>query len=263
MYIKAMLSGKCKILIFLSNVVVALSSYYITQEIIASSDNSAQQVLIDSNVQFVDTTELEKKILLLTRDLAAANAALQSSLTDSDIEESNCYALSKMLDAKLYDLAINGLFSSDLNTREKTLKSLAQLGTDDAKDTLYEIILNNNEDTSLRIDLIRALDWHNSIDIAVNLLASKNESIASAIILAVQDSNLTESEQTYFEQQIMAIFNEDSGDFVQITALDYLANKNPEKISEIFIKSKNTEVTEKINLHIKVLTESINNTSIR
>ena len=193
----------------------------------------------------------------LSRQLALSTAALKPVLVTTTANESRCGILSQKMDTTLYEEAYQNIYSTDFATREKSLKALAQLEIPEAKETLLNVVMNEQENPELRRDVIRTMDWHDGIDKAIKLLHSKDESIKAAVILASQDSHLNETEQEDFERELMSVFNNPkSGDFIQIAAIDYLANKNPARISEINVVSDDPSVTARVNQHIDELFQS-------
>ncbi len=193
---------------------------------------------------------------LLTQ-LASAKAVARPMVVMETENDRRCGLLLEKLNSGLYEEAYNGISSTDFATREKSLKAMAQLGTPEAKATLMKVVMNEQENAGLRRALIRTTDWHNAVEQATSLLSSKDESVKAAVILAAQDSHLNETEQEDFEKGVMKVFDEKNGDFIQIAAIDYLANKNPAKISEITVLSKDVNVSAKVNQHIDELISNL------
>lgn len=161
----------------------------------------------------------------------------------SNLAEDNCKVLSNTIEARLFDESYPRIFSADFQARSRSLKALAYLDTDKAKSTLLQIILNESEDSALRRDLIRNMNWSTSMDYAMSLLSNtSDDSIKVALVLAVQDSAIAESEKLRFEDALTNLFKVSDKDFVQIAIIDYFANKNRQQL--LLLASPNSSVSE-------------------
>jgi hypothetical protein len=204
-----------------------------------------------------DLEKVKQSNRALTMQLASTEAAARSMVVMETENERRCALLSEKLNSGLYEEAYQGIYSTDFAIREKSLKAMAQLGTPEAKATLMQVVMNEQENAGLRRALIRTTDWHDAVEQATSLLSSKDESVKAAVILAAQDSHFNETEQEDFEKELIGVFNDKNGDFIQIAAIDYLANKNPAKISEITVLSKDANVSLKVNQHIDELISNL------
>lgn len=166
---------------------------------------------------------------------------VQVESVSSNLKEDNCKVLSNTIEARLFDESYTRIFSADFEARSRSLKALAYLNTDKARSTLLQIILNESEDSALRRDLIRNMNWSANMDYAMNLLSNtSDDSIKVALVLAVQDSSIDESEKLHFEDVLTNLFKVSDKDFVQIAIIDYFANKNPQQL--LFLVSSNSSV---------------------
>lgn len=149
----------------------------------------------------------------------------------SSVKEDNCKVLSDTVEGRLFDESYSHIFSTDFEARSRSLKALAYLNTDKAKSTLLQIILNESEEPELRRDLIRNMNWSGNIEYAMQLLNNTNDdSVKVALLLAVQDSEIVESERLNFEEALNNLFRVSDKDFVQIAIIDYFANKNRQQL---------------------------------
>ncbi|MFZ4700005.1 MAG: HEAT repeat domain-containing protein [Candidatus Methylumidiphilus sp.] len=172
----------------------------------------------------------EKRNQELTKKLTELSS--QKAIPVANAIEGQCQALSEKLDGQLTYEALYGLYSTDFPTRAGSLKALAQLQNANARELLLQVVMNEQENPALRRELIRATDWHGSLQQAIQLFStSSDESVKAALILAAQDSHLDEGEKQSFEEAIMGAFRQGNGDFIQFAAMDYLANNNRERLS--------------------------------
>jgi hypothetical protein len=252
-------------LTFVRYATVVIVAFWLGQKQVNSSEESIK--MIEPSKKNVDSLDgsanqriLEKKVAELTHDLKQikqynheVSIQLESATADLKpiiVNDRRCDQISKKLDLGLYGEAYQSIYSTNFATREKSLKALALLEIPEAKATLMKVVSNEQENVNLRRDLIRSIDWHDAIAQAVNLLQSEDESVRAAIILASQDSNLNKTEQEYFENELMGVFNQNNGDFIQIAAVDYFANKNPSRILEINVISDDESVYSSVTQHM-------------
>lgn len=148
------------------------------------------------------------------------------------------------------------LLSEDTSQKDKNLKAMAILDTPESKEQVMKLIRDENEDLYLRQDIAREVNWQNNVPDAVNIINKGEEAMSLSVILAMGDSSLSESEKAEWINGLSGVFNENSSANVQIFAIDYLANNQPEKLKEINIVSSDKEVQQKVSQHLQELTQN-------
>lgn len=192
--------------------------------------------------------ETQQKNQELMAALSAAKPTLATK--ESDVTSDTCANLSEKIELGLSQEAMKDLYSSNLAIKKKAFLALAQLQNLDARNLIIQLAENEQEDSDLRREVIRSTDWHGSVDTAITLLLSNDESVRVAIILASQDSNFSEDEKAYFENNLMKVFNQNNGTFTQIAAVDYFSNRNPRKVTSIKVASSDQDLSYLVNQHI-------------
>jgi len=148
------------------------------------------------------------------------------------------------------------LLSEDTSQKDKNLKAMAILDTPESKEQVMKVIRDENADINLRQEIAREVNWQNNVPDAVNIINKGEEAMSLSVILAMGDSSLSESEKAEWINSLSGVFNENSSANVQIFAIDYLANNQPEKLKEINIVSSDKEVQQKVSQHLQELTQN-------
>jgi|GEM_PF-4807753 len=198
------------------------------------------------------TKKLKKEIVDLKNNLKIALDKNNSNLNE------HCKILSEKIDFGFFDEAYQHIYSSDdLKERKRHLKVLALLKNEEAKEELLRIANDVNEPLDIRTDVVRSIEWGGQVNEGIRLLHDEDDSIRSTLILSMNDSTLSDEEKETFQQELMSVFSENSGIFVQIAAIDYLANNNPSILKQINVVSTDEEVSKTVTQHLQELSSNI------
>lgn len=129
-------------------------------------------------------------------------------------------------DEEMVRIALSDIVEGDTDDRLESLLALSWLGNDHALMEIDRIIVDENEDTALRAELIEHVDWHDRIDQLRNLLSRNHDSAVRAAAMSVAaHTQLEDAERSSFESAIVDYFEEDSNDFSRIAALSYFSDR--------------------------------------
>lgn len=225
------------------------------QEILFQTDTPSEQTTFEKKVSALtdDLVRVEQYNRNLTLQLSANKEPVTTVRSEQAVNEGRCSLLTGKLNSSLYETAYSGIQSVHFETREKSLMAMAKLGTPEAKAVLMSVVMNEHEHPELRRTLVRTIDWRGSIEQAVNLLSSTDDALKAAVILSAQDSHFDGVEQEVFKNKLMELFNDGHSSFIQISAVNYLANKDPAAVLKINLLSSDPEVYNAVNEHINEL----------
>jgi hypothetical protein len=219
----------------------------LNQQQSAQCEPSGQQLTISPS-----TSSTNKEVATLKQALAetqqknqelmAALAAAKPTLAtkESDVTSDTCAILSEKIELGLSQEAMKDLYSSNLAIKKKAFLALAQLQNLDARNLIIQLAENEQEDSDLRREVIRSMDWHGSVDQALRIFNTTNdESVKAAIILAAQDSQTDDIEKQIFEKTFTDIFDENKSEFIKTSILNYLSNTNKSLFDKLNDKTLN------------------------
>jgi len=193
---------------------------------------------LTTNVHNSSETLKQLQTELLTR-FDKLESRLQNSQTQSNIpvpspiQSETESEISRQIDLSELQKAVADMNNADFNTRQRALRALTLLGSPEIKQQIGQLILNEEEDISLRRDIIQNLDWHGLSEELIQLFEnSQDYNIKAVAILAAQSSNFDENEKQSFEDAMLKEFPVEHNDFIQISILDYFANRNRDKLLE-------------------------------
>jgi hypothetical protein len=202
----------------------------------------------------------------LKLELDTKSSMAESTLSVNNIQENekvfSCQVLSEKIESgfydeayRLYQEATGQIASDEIPQRNKSIKALAQLEIPEAEESLIQILNDQDEDTQLRSEVARAMNWGDKIEKATEILTNDEEDdiVKSALILGIGDNPIMESENGDFENTVMGVFNEKSSAFLQIAAADYIANNHPEMLKQIVVNSGDEEVSKEVTQHLMML----------
>lgn len=185
---------------------------------------------------------------------SSTTPATDTQVTAACSEEQLTQHLKEQLDYDSLQSAIDNMYSTDFNDRQRALRTLVLVGTDDIKDKIGEIILDENEDTALRRDLIQSMDWGGFSSVLIDLFnSSKDSSIRGAAVSAIDNSHLGQDEIQAIENSLVANFADESDDFVRIVTLDYFSNHNSPYLQELSSSLDGQELSQQLREHIQFL----------
>ncbi|RKZ50483.1 MAG: hypothetical protein DRR16_09840 [Candidatus Parabeggiatoa sp. nov. 3] len=173
----------------------------------------------------------------------------------ADIQPKDCEQFYEQVDPVGIQNAIADMYSADLETRQRALRALTLIGSSEIKQQIGQLIFNDEEDATLRNDIIKNLDWHGLSEQLVQLFQiSKDYNIRVAAITAAQTSHFDEAEQQTFESTLLDNFSDEQDDFVKIATLDYFANNNPEKLQDFLSnQSEENSLSPEVRKHLQFL----------
>ncbi len=173
----------------------------------------------------------------------------------ADIQSENCEQIYAQVDPAEIQGAIADMYSADIDTRQRALRALTLIGSSEIKQQIGQLIFNDEEDATLRNDIIKNLDWHGLSEQLVQLFQiSKDYNIRVAAITAAQTSHFDEAEQQTFESTLLDNFSDEQDDFVKIATLDYFANNNPEKLQDFLSnQSEENSLSPEVRKHLQFL----------
>jgi len=222
----------------------------ISREVEMNSSNSCKEI-VGSATQ-LNVAKLKKEISDLKNNLKSIPDNNSSALNE------HCKILSEKIDSGFFDEAYQHIYSfDDLKERKRNLKVLALLKNEEAKEELLRIANDVNEPLDIRTDVVRSIEWGGQVNEGIRLLHDEDDSIRSTLILAMNDSTLSDEEKETFQQELMSVFSENSGIFVQIVAIDYLANNNRSMLEQINVVSTDEEVSKTVTQHLHELSSNI------
>jgi hypothetical protein len=127
-----------------------------------------------------------------------------------------------------------GTETDDPLARKRAFKVMALVGSPEEKQLIYRIILNKEEDVYLRRELIETFDWYeNGFDLNALLKDDEQSELRDAVILAAENTNLSQEDRLEFENTLVNIFDKNDDNSLRIRILDYLAGSNPDRVYEI------------------------------
>ncbi len=200
----------------------------------------------------INKLESHLQLSQVTPNISPTTESIQHQLETHSEKDTK---LSEQIDPSGLQDAIADMNSSDFATRQRALRALMLIGSSEIKQQIGQLILNEEEDISLRRDIVQNLDWHGLSGELIQLFEnSKDYNIRAAAILAAQNSRLDEMEQQYFEETLLKNFTEESDDFIRISTLDYFANKHPDKLQEFFNTQSEEEIlSPEVRKHLQFL----------
>jgi len=197
----------------------------------------------------------EKLILLLNENKNHSQIfSIQGSNKIENESIGQCEQLIKKIDFSILKKVFIDVESDDFETKQRALKAIALLGTPEEKQKIDYYITDEEQDISLRRDLIKNTDWSHDARRLVNIFNESNDSLIRAdIIAAAESNNLQPEERASFEAALFDNFYKENNDYVKIETLDYLYNTNRDQY-KFFMNSINTdELSQEIQQHSQTL----------
>ncbi|EDN68792.1 hypothetical protein BGP_1906 [Beggiatoa sp. PS] len=234
----------------LKNIEQAFSELLIKYEMLSKTNNPPDNVesLNQLKEEFLSRFDMLESYLKSDRDTNQEPVPLQA-----DIQPENCEQIYEQVDQVGIQEAIADMYSADLDTRQRALRALTLMGSSEIKQQIGQIIFNEEEDITLRNDIIKNLDWHGLSEQLIELFQiSKDYNIRTAAITAAQTSHFDETERQSFESTLLENFESESDDFVKISTLDYFANNNPDKLQD-FLNQEENSLSPEVHKHLQFL----------
>jgi hypothetical protein len=183
---------------------------------------------------------------LLAKDNSTNSLPVKNLSVDS-AKNNQCNELMKQIDVASFNTLATDTQSSDFNARRRALVVLALLGSAQAKQGVDAIIKNENEDQSLRLDLMKASDWQGKgIELAELVGATSSVDIKIASIQEAQDIALSSDEKKMMEAEVSREFLNNPDDGVKISALNYFANTASDKLFELVESIPKTDISPEV-----------------
>lgn len=244
--LKKIIYVSCSLLMSLTCYLVGVSEGSITHN---NLNKVANAVVEDNNCLLFSDSTLSTLPSVSEQEMPVAENHIMPKIESGMIGEN---ILKKLTPEQLRDKAL-----SDETQRERSLRALAELNNPESKVLLIAIAQDSAESEALRKDIIRKMDWQGSVEKAIELLSSEDESVRESIIFSAQDSSFNEDEREQFENYLDKVFNEGGSAFIQISAINYFANKHPEKLYQIKINSSDIDTFNLVSQHLQEVTSGI------
>jgi hypothetical protein len=229
----------------------------------AELQDNCQSLATDGQKLIVDFKQFQEtwvaKLQLIENKLQAINVTnSQTIIPVSPVPNEQLVqyqTLTHQVDYKGVQEALQNMHSENVNTRQRALRALILLGSPEVKLQIGQVILDEEEDTALRRDLIQSMDWQGSSEQLSNLFEnSKNPIIRAATISAVDNSHLSETEKQSFEASLVKNFSNESDDLIKIATLNYFSNQNSSHLYTLIDNLDQQTISPKLQEHIKFLT---------
>jgi hypothetical protein len=178
-----------------------------------------------------ELSEAKQKNHNLEKELAELK---QASLSIKNIEDpvvDQCASLSETVELGLSQEAMKGIYNVDYPARKRSLLALAQLNNTNAREIIGQVIFNEQEDSSLRQELIRSTDmtaFQNQLPNALSTI--RDEMVRISLISSVNANEIDPNIRSEFEDKLIDMFGNDGGDSTSIAIVDYFSNFSKEKL---------------------------------
>lgn len=193
----------------------------------------SKDVSITTDVEALkqELSEAKQKNNNLEKELAELK---QASLNIKNMEApivDQCASLSEKVELGLSQEAMKGIYNVDYPARKRSLLALAKLNNTDAIGVIGQVIFNEQEDSSLRQELIRSTDmtaFQNQLPNALSTI--QDEMVRISLISSVNANEIDPNIRLAFEDKLINMFGSEGGDPTSIAIVDYFSNFSKEKL---------------------------------
>ncbi len=227
------------------------------QAIVSAGENQKNDFSQLQQTWFARLENMESKLEKLS--VANSPAVIVASVPASPVEHPVLpQTLRGQLDEQGVQDAIRDMHSEDFNTRQRALRVLVLVGAPEIKEEIGKIILNEEEDSALRRDLIQSMDWQGLGGQLSNIFEnSKDSTVRFATITAVNTSRLDNTEKQNFENKLINNFTNESDDFIRIATLNYFSNYKSPYLHTLTDSLNEQNSSQQVRNHAQFLTTSI------
>lgn len=236
----------------LKNIEQAFSELLLKYEVLSKTKNPPDNFESFNQLkeEFLSRFDILESYLKSDRD----NTNKEPVPLQTDTQSENCEQIYEQVDQVGIQQAVADMYSADLDTRQRALRALTLVGSSEIKQQIGQIIFNDDEDTTLRNDIIKNLDWHGLSEQLIELFQiSKDYNIRTAAITAAQTSHFDETERQSFETTLLENFESEPDDFVKIATLDYFANNNLDKLQDFLNEENKNNLSPEVHKHLQFL----------
>lgn len=205
-----------------------------TQKVLATLEKKANQPTIIHSTHTPKSTETTHS--QATEDIPDT----QNSILAERGEQTNAETYQKirrMLDIVDYEKVekmTQGALQGNTNDIERAIKTLAKIGTPEINSEIDKIILNEDEDTGIRLTAIESIDWKGNVDMLTRLLQTDHShEIRLATVYAARETEFDDIGKEQLNQVFFDNFQTETNDFVKLAILDYFSDEQPEKIEQL------------------------------
>jgi hypothetical protein len=194
-----------------------------------------------NSLQFIDNTkkELLNKLIEISDSIISLKKE-KISIIENTRETQNQdqdQTLRKNFDSNKLQQVLDDVKSDNFYTRQRAYKIMALVGSQEQKYIISQIILDKEEDTSLRRELIETMDWDGFGSGLITLLKETGyPEIQTSVISKAEETQFTPDEKLQFENVLSNKFVQEQDDESRKTILKYFANTNKELIGQLIGK---------------------------
>lgn len=176
--------------------------------------------------------ELLNKITTITEKLLLVSK--EQALVPVNKEISNqCQSVIKNFDSNKLQQVLTDIKSDNFYARQRAYKIMALIGSPE-QNMVAQILLDKEEDISLRRELIETMDWNGFGSGLIALLQETGHpEIHTSVISKAEETQFTPNEKLQFENILSDKFIQEQDDESRKTVLKYFANTNKEFIGQL------------------------------
>jgi hypothetical protein len=236
------------------------SSYQEILKLIAENDKKTHEDIefLNSRLESIEILLTKKQTSLMERDDTTLYNRTQTypeysaELTENQVTE-HTEAYSK-IDYSEVTEALANMYSTDIDVRTKYLKALILLGSSEIKEEIGQIILDETENTELRRDLIKELDWQGISPYLITLLeTSKDHEIRFAAVSAIEDSAFSEAEKSTVDIALLQSFHTEQEDYIKNAIIGYFSGRNSDEFTNLLSSIDENTISSDVKDHIQFL----------
>lgn len=203
---------------------------------------------------------IENRTALLEQQLLSIHKASMIDSKEHNDKPQNCDAVSaayqeqQIAQCQCFDAenALSASESENYGAKRRALTALSLVGSPEDKEKVVLAISDDEEDISLRRELIKTMDWRNHGYELTDLFSDTEQStLRTDIISAAEESTLTQQERAEFETTILENLARESDSAVKIATLDYFANTDQERYREIIGTLDSSNLSQELQQHIQ------------
>jgi len=157
-----------------------------------------------------------------------------------------------LTDYQKFPMIADYLFKGETNERIEAIKAIGRLASPELKQTLFNIVKDEEEELEVRLATIDSLDWKSDATVLIETFrTTDNQGIQDAILNTATSTDFTPDTEAALEHSFEEIFQGNLDESMKVSILEFFMEKNPAEVQTLLTLVPPDKFSPELRRHIE------------